>query len=127
MKNFCPIDGMKLRMTPSEKGGETDVVLRCISCGYQEPMNPKSEAESLVLKTVFNSGSSASGASSGVGVNEYTLLDPTLPHMKTLRCPNESCDSRKDISKQDVIYIKTDPTDLKFLYICTVCVTQWTS
>jgi DNA-directed RNA polymerase subunit M/transcription elongation factor TFIIS len=127
MKNFCPVDGMKLWMTPSETGSDASVVLRCKACGYQEPMNPKTDAESLVLKTVFNSGSSAAGASSGIGINEYTLLDPTLPHMKTLRCPNDPCDSRKDVSKQDVIYIKTDPTNMKFLYICTVCKTQWTS
>jgi DNA-directed RNA polymerase subunit M/transcription elongation factor TFIIS len=108
--------------------GEGDtVLLKCTTCGYSEVLNPKTDAESLILKTVFNSGSSATGASSGVGINEYTLLDPTLPHMKTLRCPNGSCDSRKDVSKQDVIYINTDPTNMKFLYICTVCKTQWTS
>jgi DNA-directed RNA polymerase subunit M/transcription elongation factor TFIIS len=128
MKNFCPKDGMKLWMVASETGaGDSSVVLKCKACGYQEPMTPTTDAEAMVLKTVFNSGSSAAGASSGVGINEYTLLDPTLPHMKGLRCPNESCDSRKDESKQDVIYIKTDPTNMKFLYICTVCKTQWTS
>jgi hypothetical protein len=128
MKNWCPVDGMKLRISPSEKGGgDTEVLLKCIACGYKEPMTPTTDDESLILKTVFNSGSSAAGASSGVGINEYTLLDPTLPHMKTLRCPNESCDSRKDVSKQDVVCIKTDPITMKYQYICTVCITQWTS
>jgi hypothetical protein len=127
MKNFCPKDGYKLRMTASDKAGDNTIILKCIACGYHEPMDPKTDAESLVLKTVFNSGSSASGASSGVDFNELTLFDPTLPHMKTLRCPNESCDSRKDISKQDVIYIKTDPINLKFKYMCTVCEKKWTS
>jgi hypothetical protein len=127
MKNFCPKDGMKLLMTASDKVGDNTNIWKCIACGYHEPMDPKTDAESLVLKTVFNSGSSASGAASGVGINEYTLLDPTLPHMKTLRCPKESCDSRKDVSKQDVIYIKTDPINLKFIYKCTVCEKEWTS
>jgi DNA-directed RNA polymerase subunit M/transcription elongation factor TFIIS len=124
---YCPIDEMLLRMYPSEKVGSTEVLLKCIACGYQKPMSPSTEAESLILKTVFNSGSSAAGASSGVGINEYTMIDPTLPHMKTLRCPNESCGSRADVSKQDVIYIKTDPTNMKYQYICTVCKTEWTS
>jgi len=124
---YCKVDGMMLRITPSEKAGDTTVLLKCVACGYQEIMNPISDKEALVLKTVFNSGSSASGASSGVSINEYTLMDPTLPHMKELRCPNESCESRKDVSKQDVIYIKTDPTNMKYQYICTVCKTQWTS
>ena len=124
---YCKVDGMMLQITPSEKTGDTTVLLKCDACGYQEIMNPTSDKEALVLKTVFNSGSSASGASSGVSINEYTLMDPTLPHMKELRCPNESCESRKDVSKQDVIYIKTDPTNMKYQYICTVCKTQWSS
>jgi len=124
---YCPVDKMLLRMFPSEKEKSTDVLLKCICCGYQRLMKPTTDDESLILKTVFNSGSSAAGASSGVGINEYTMMDPTLPHMKTLRCPNESCESRADVSKQDVIYIKTDPTNMKFQYICTVCKTQWTS
>jgi len=127
MKNFCPTDGMKLRMSPSEKADSTEVLLKCIACGYQESMKPTTEAESLILKTVFNSGSSATGASSGVGINDYTMIDPTLLHVKTLQCPNESCSSRADPSKQDVIYIKTDPTNMKYTYICTNCKTQWTS
>jgi hypothetical protein len=127
MKNFCPKDGYKLRMIVSNKVGDDTNIWKCIPCGYHEPMDPKTDAESLILKTVFNSGSSASGASSGVDFNELTLFDPTLPHMKTLRCFNESCDTRKDISKQDVIYIKTDPINLKFKYMCTVCETKWTS
>ena len=129
MKDFCPIDRMKLRITPSEKGGlnDADILLKCPACGYQTKMEPKTSEESLILKTVFNSGSSAAGASSGVGVNEFTMVDPTLPHMKTLRCPNETCASRSNVALQDVIYIKTDPTNLNFHYICTVCKTQWTS
>jgi DNA-directed RNA polymerase subunit M/transcription elongation factor TFIIS len=128
MKKFCLVDGMRLRMTPSEKGGgDTDVLLKCPACGYKELMNPKTSMESLVLKTDFNSGSSASGAFSGVGVNDFTLADPTLPHVKNLRCPNESCETRVDSTKQDVIYIKTSPSSMDFLYVCTVCRTQWTS
>jgi len=134
MKDFCPIDRMKLRITPSGisdkgKGGlnDDDIVLKCPVCGYQTKLAPETSEDSLILKTVFNSGSSAAGASSGVGVNEFTMVDPTLPHIKTLRCPNDTCASRSDAALQDVIYIKTDPTNLSFHYICTVCKTQWTS
>jgi len=127
MKNFCPVDGMKLRISLSEKADSTEAHLKCIACGYQEPMKPTTEAESLILKTVFNSGSSAAGASSGVGINEYTLLDPTLLHVKTLQCPNESCSSRADSSKRDVIIIKTDPTNMSYEYVCCNCKFKWTS
>jgi hypothetical protein len=100
---------------------------QCRNCGYREALEPKSKEDALVLETSFRSGSSAAGASSGITINEYTLHDPTLPHVKTLRCPNSTCASRANEAVRDVIYIKTDPTNLKFQYICTVCNTQWTS
>jgi DNA-directed RNA polymerase subunit M/transcription elongation factor TFIIS len=102
---------------------------QCRNCGFNEPLDPKSKEEALILETSFRSGASAAGAASGITVNEYTLQDPTLPHSKTLRCPNDACPSRVDESLRDVIYIKTDPINLKFQYICTVkgCNQMWTS
>ena len=125
MKDFCPIDGYKLRMNPSEKGGDTDILLKCPVCGYKELMNPKTSDESLVLKTVLNSGSSASGASSGVGVTEYTYEDPTLPHVKNIPCPNSSCECRTDETKRDVIIIKTNASRMQFIYTCALCRIIW--
>lgn len=99
----------------------------CKNCGFSEPLNPKSKEDALILETNFRSGSSASGAASGVTINAYTKMDPTLPHVNTLRCPNGACPSNADESLRDVIYIKTDPANLKFQYICTQCPTQWTN
>ena len=106
---------------------EGKVNLVCRNCGFHEPMKPATKEEALILETNLRSGSSAGGASSGITVNSYTLKDPTLPHMKTLDCPNTGCVSRTDASKKDVIYIKTDPANMKFQYVCTVCNTQWTN
>lgn len=99
----------------------------CKTCGKKEPLNPKNEKEAMILETNLRSGSSAGGAASGITVNNYTLKDPTLPHIQTLTCPNEACPSRENESLRDVIYIKTDPTNLKFQYVCTICRTQWTN
>lgn len=101
--------------------------LLCRNCGFKEPLTPQSKDEALILETNLRSGSSAGGAASGITVNDYTLKDPTLPHMKNLDCSNTVCPSRTDTSTRDVIYIKTDPTNMKFQYICTVCRTQWTN
>ena len=128
---FCPICEYFLYINTVEAKDAVDkkssVQLRCRNCGFSEALDPKSTEEALVLETVFNSGSSASGAASGVTINEYTLADPTLPHVKNLTCPNTSCITRTEKDKQDVIYIKKDPTSLEFQYICTVCKTQWSS
>ena len=99
----------------------------CRACGFSQPFIPKNTGEALLLETTFRSGSSANGAASGVIVTDYTLLDPTIPHVNTLRCPNGGCISNTDESKRDVAYMATDPVNLKFTYICANCKTQWTN
>jgi DNA-directed RNA polymerase subunit M/transcription elongation factor TFIIS len=121
---FCPQCNYYLYLNAAS---DAPVQYLCKNCGYNEDLKPKSKEEALILETNFRTGSSAGGAASGITINEFTLADPTLPHVKTLRCPNTSCPSTADESLRDVIYIKTDPTNLKFQYVCTVCKTQWSS
>jgi len=83
--------------------------------------------DALVLETNFRSGSSAGGAASGITVNAYTRHDPANPHVKTISCRNTACASIANPDLRDVIYIKTEPVDLKFTYICNVCESQWTN
>jgi len=101
--------------------------LKCNTCGHSEPFKPATKEDALVLETNFRSGSSAGGAASGITVNAYTRQDPTLPHVKTIICRNGECPSVANSDLRDVIYIKTDPTNLKFQYICNVCESQWTN
>lgn len=121
---FCPVCHYYLYLVVPEVN---HVLHQCKNCGYEEKLEPKTKEEALILETSFRSGSSAGGAASGITINDFTLADPTLPHVKSLRCPNSSCPSVHDEQKRDVIYIKTDPINLKFQYVCTVCKTQWTS
>jgi DNA-directed RNA polymerase subunit M/transcription elongation factor TFIIS len=121
---FCPLCNYYLYLSAPD---DSAVKHLCKNCGYSEELKPANKEDALILETNFRSGSSAGGAASGITINDFTLADPTLPHVKTLRCPNTSCPSTADESKRDVIYIKTDPANLKFQYVCTVCRTQWTS
>ena len=59
-------------------------------------------------------------------INEFTKLDPTLPRIDNIPCPNKECPSNKD--KQDerkVIYVRYDDTQLKFIYLCVHCDRTW--
>ena len=58
-------------------------------------------------------------------VNEYTKLDPTLPRTKTIKCPNQDCKSNKGEEKQEVIYLRYDDQNMKYIYLCSVCDTLW--
>jgi len=74
-------------------------------------------------------------------VNKYTKLDPTLPRIHTMRCPNDECPSNDKVSsgaggggggagkstksKSEIIYVRYDDTNLKYVYLCTKCDKVW--
>jgi len=68
-------------------------------------------------------------------INEYTKLDPTLPRIYNIPCPNPKCDTNHDgaksassssaSNKTEIIYMRYDDDNLKYLYICTTCDTKW--
>ena len=60
-------------------------------------------------------------------MNEFTAHDPTLPHVTSITCPNDRCGSNTGANDRDVLYLKYDPVNLKFLYHCMVCKEQWRS
>lgn len=56
-------------------------------------------------------------------INDYTKLDPTLPRTKTIKCPN--CSSQSKETESEVIYIRYDDTNMKYIYLCGICNTVW--
>ncbi len=60
-------------------------------------------------------------------VNEYTSLDPTLPHIYTIPCPNQMCPCNTGEAQSDVIYIRYDDENIKYIYMCTHCNKIWKS
>ena len=57
-------------------------------------------------------------------VNEYTKLDPTLPEVKNIKCPNPECASNKDQDTK-IVTIRYDDTDMKYMYLCCLCDNVW--
>ena len=57
-------------------------------------------------------------------INKYLKYDPTLPRVSNMSCPNASC-TRKDHEENEVIYIKYDPNDMKYVYYCCHCDYSW--
>ena len=59
-------------------------------------------------------------------INKYTKLDPTLPRIYNLKCPNNACKSNvDDKGHPEVIYIRYDDNNLKYLYLCSECDNIW--
>ena len=59
-------------------------------------------------------------------VNKYTKLDPTLPRINSIKCPNQNCVSNTDEGvEREVIYMRYDDVNMKYIYICAKCDTIW--
>ena len=48
-------------------------------------------------------------------INKYTILDPTLPRVKNILCPNSDCETNKENNneKREIIYIRYDDTNMR--------------
>ena len=58
-------------------------------------------------------------------INEYTKLDPTLPRINTIDCPNQSCSTNTEHTEKEIIYIRYDDINMKYVYLCYDCETIW--
>jgi len=58
-------------------------------------------------------------------INQYTKLDPTLPRINTILCPNADCETNKTHKEREIIYIRYDDTNMKYIYLCSDCDTIW--
>jgi len=58
-------------------------------------------------------------------VNKYTKLDPTLPRISKVLCPNAECDTNKKDAKREIIYIRYDDINMNYIYMCSTCDTTW--
>jgi DNA-directed RNA polymerase subunit M/transcription elongation factor TFIIS len=59
-------------------------------------------------------------------INKYTKLDPTLPRINKIKCPNAECDTNKSESvEREIIYIRYDDVNMKYVYLCSTCDTVW--
>lgn len=62
-----------------------------------------------------------------IQINQYTKYDPTLPHMTNIKCPNPECKCNKQVDIiQDVVYLRYDDENMKYIYLCCHCDFNWT-
>jgi DNA-directed RNA polymerase subunit M/transcription elongation factor TFIIS len=58
-------------------------------------------------------------------INKYTKLDPTLPRINTILCPNPDCTTNTKGTEREIIYIRYDDVNMKYVYLCSTCDTVW--
>lgn len=58
-------------------------------------------------------------------VNKYTKLDPTLPRTDRVLCPLEDCPTNTESVPREIIQIRYDDTNMKYINLCSACDTVW--
>jgi DNA-directed RNA polymerase subunit M/transcription elongation factor TFIIS len=115
--DFCPICKYYLYLKHNQE--ENKLRRECHNCGYNTE-----EVHGLILEIDLKEKTSEGYK---ILMNEFTKYDPTLPHVNTIKCPNQECESNTTAKEKDVIYLKHDAINMKFLYICNNCNAQWKS
>jgi DNA-directed RNA polymerase subunit M/transcription elongation factor TFIIS len=93
----------------------------CHNCGNTDEYD--NEVETIC---VVNSDNATTSVNDNSFINKYTKFDPTLPRLNNIPCPNKDCES--NITKgfnNEIIYVRIDDINMKYVYICNTCDTNW--
>lgn len=106
----------------TQEGGNS-LVYYCRNCGNE---NSNFNEENLCVSSLNFSNTNDKYSSV---INKYTKLDPTLPRISNIPCPNADCPTHResDPLSPEVIYIRYNTENLNFVYLCTHCDTTWSS
>jgi DNA-directed RNA polymerase subunit M/transcription elongation factor TFIIS len=107
---------------------QNTLIYYCRKCGHEDDSLSALADNICVSKTHIKT----SAASFRHMVNEFTPLDPTLPRVTNIPCPNTACPSRQvgegeELRENNIIYLRYDDSNLKYVYICSNCQTVWKS
>ena len=111
------------------------LIYYCRFCGHKD--ENLTEEGVIVLKTQYKKNEQKFNHM----VNQYTKLDPTLPRIYNMKCPNDECKTNHSSASTsaaggggseagtnkgcEIIYLRYDDDNMKYLYICTTCDTTW--
>lgn len=95
------------------------LVYYCRKCGNEDNQF-NSDNVSIVKTEIKKSEESFSHI-----INKYTKIDPTLPRTNKILCPNKDCETNTKETEREIIYIRYNDTDMKYIYLCSTCDTVW--
>ena len=123
---FCPDCGFILFLKQDlEEEESTDKLLNyCKNCSYQTAFNHE---HTLVFKKKYGDTYQVENKIQ----NHYLIHDPTLPRIYNIDCINPSCISNRPEedkpAEKEIIFIKFDEDNMKYLYLCKHCKASWTN
>ena len=122
--HFCTVcqNMYYLRLSDnSEEGSDAVLVYYCRNCGHSDNQLADINENNCVLSSNIR----RTEQNYNHIINEYTKLDPTLPRINTVLCPNSDCATNKEGLPREIIYIRYDDSNMKYIYLCSTCNTVW--
>jgi len=117
--NFCDDCDNVMYLYLDKETEIPELYLYCKAC-----QNKKKYVGNLLYNNDHNIDLSES-----INNNKFINYDITLPHIKSdnIKCPNEQCKSITDKLQSDIIYMKYDNNNMKYIYTCNYCSQKWTN
>lgn len=115
--HFCSICNNMYYLRIVEKD-PNKLIYYCRNCGHED--------NSLLIENgVISTYKTSHESQYSHIVNAYTKLDPTLPRRNDIPCPNPLCETNTKEKQKEIIFIRYDNVNMKYLYLCSTCDTQW--
>jgi len=116
--HFCPVCSMMyyISINPEE---ENKLIYYCRSCGN------KDSTITIENTTIIKTSIQSNEKNFSNIINKYTKLDPTLPRINKIACINPLCETNTKNAEREIIYIRYDDINIKYVYLCSTCDTVW--
>jgi len=123
--HFCESCGNMYYIRTNDEKKDT-IIYYCRKCGNEDDTLGHKLKNICVSKTHVNT---TSNSYKNV-INKFTKLDATLPRIYNISCPNKECSSNlesnhEDYKKKEIIFLRYDENNMKYIYLCAVCDNVW--
>lgn len=105
-----------IKINPSDSN---QLIYYCRNCGNED--SDLAVENTCVLRTELKKTESTFNHI----INKYTKLDPTLQRINNILCPNANCKTNTEDVPREIIYIRYDDSNMKYIFLCSECDTVW--
>lgn len=113
--NFCD----NMLYIKDNEDDRFDVKYYCKNCNFEKPLSLENKSSIIIQNRYLEKNINMNNV-----INDNIIHDPTIPHIDNIPCPNKDC-TKPESKGNDIIYIKVDNINLKFVYYCVYCKKFW--
>lgn len=115
---FCKFCNNMLYIKDS-KEDRFDVKYYCKNCNFEKQLSNNTTSTLIIQNKYADNNINLNNI-----INENIIHDPTIPHIDNITCLNKECIKPSE-KNNDIMYIKVNNINLKFVYYCTYCKHFW--